>query len=351
MTNANTQHAKKIYVIYTGGTIGMVATANGYIPQSGYLLNKIKHIQEFYHNAVPEFVIDEHHPLIDSANVQPQDWINLAKKITHHYHQYDGFVILHGTDTLAYTASALSFILDGLNKPVICTGAQIPISAIRSDAADNILHSLILAADQRIKEVCIYFNKQLLRGNRTVKVNSFAMNAFQSPNYPLLGEIGIDIILDEEKLLTTNLAYDSPVVIESTHQPKIAMINVFPGMDINILEKIMQPPLQAAILKTYGQGNAMDSPRLLKVLTAAVNRGVIIINCSQCLQGYVKMNAYKTGSHLLEAGVLSGFDMTDEATLTKLFYLLSTGLSTVDIKENMRCNLRGEVTIVPGGKT
>ena len=344
------RQSKKIYIIYTGGTIGMVAAANGYTPQAGYLLNKIKHIKEFYHDAVPEFVIDEHHNLIDSANVQPQNWINLAQQITHHYDQYDGFVILHGTDTLAYTASALSFMLENLQKPVICTGAQIPISEVRSDAVDNILHSLILAADHRIQEVCIYFNRQLLRGNRTVKVNSLAMNAFQSPNYPLLGEIGIDIVIDEGKLLKTNFTHNAPTIIEFSDQPKIAIINIFPGMDINILEKVMQPPLQGVILKTYGQGNAMDSPLLLKALAAATSRGVIIVNCSQCLQGNVKMNAYKTGSHLLESGVVSGFDITDEAALAKLFYLFNAGLSTADVKENMLRNLRGELTITPGTK-
>ncbi len=337
---------KRIYVIYTGGTIGMVKTKQGYAPKQGYLLDKIKTIKDFYHNDVPDFAIHEYPQLIDSANIKPEDWITIALDIVTHYDQYDGFVILHGTDTLAYTASSLSFMLKNLKKPVICTGSQIPISELRSDASDNILHSLILAADERICEVCVYFNKQLLRGNRSVKVNASGMDAFSSPNYPALGQVGVDIELNEAYLRQAISGEPTEIEFKTVVVPKIAILSLFPGMDANILNKVLQPPLQGLILKTYGAGNIMNSPEVIHELIEASKRGVIIINCTQCLKGSVKMGAYEAGIGLVNAGVISGLDMTDEAALTKLFYLLSIpGLTQEEIKEALYKDLRGEMTV------
>ena len=337
--------SKRIYVLYTGGTIGMVNTDHGFAPQKEYLVSKIKTIADFYHDDMPEFMVHEYDELIDSANIKPENWLIIAQDILTHYDQYDGFVVLHGTDTLCYSASALSFLLKNLSKPVICTGSQIPISELRSDAADNILHSLIFAANKEIKEVCVYFNKQLMRGNRTVKVNASALDAFKSPNYPLLGEIGIDIITYKERLFHFEKEAGA-LQTNALSVPKIAMLTIFPGIDADILRKVLQAPLQGLVLKTYGAGNMMNVPEINDVLSQACQRGVIIINCTQCLKGNVKMGAYEAASGLVKAGAVSAHDMTDEAALTKLFYLLSIPeISIEEVKAAFKQNLRGEVTL------
>ncbi|GAB4222526.1 MAG: asparaginase [Francisella sp.] len=336
---------KKILVLYTGGTIGMVTTEQGYDVKPGYLSETIAGIRDFYHYDMPKFEIKEYSPLIDSSNIDPKRWLSLSLDIINNYHKYDGFVILHGTDTLAYTSSVLSFMLGELDKPVIITGSQIPISKIRSDAISNILNSLIFACSSDIKEVCVYFNQKLMRGNRTTKISATDFDAFASPNYPILAKVGIDIVVAKERLWQRKNQFIPPQ-LEPFNIPKIVILNIFPGMDNNILEAVLDQPLQGLILKTYGTGNMINDPNIHKTLKKANDKGVVIVNCTQCLYGGVKMDAYKTSRGLIDAGVISGYDMTDEAALGKLFYLLSqSDITQEDIKKYFQCSLQGEVTI------
>jgi L-asparaginase len=332
---------KKICVLYTGGTIGMVPSEKGYKPKEKWLTEQIQRIHLFQNKEVPDFDIIEYEHLIDSSNSHPHHWVKISQDIIKYYNDYDGFVILHGTDTLAYTASALSFMLEGLSKPIICTGSQIPLSQIRTDAIDNILDSLIIAATYQIPEVCIYFNKNLLRGNRTQKVDSMSMQAFQSPNYPPLGKVGININIHKRLILekpTKNIS------IHLIKRPKIAEINIFPGIDYTIVRHILNSPLEGIILKTYGAGNIPNDRNLLHTLKDANEKGIIIVNCTQCQKGTVNMSTYETGNILLTSGIISGKDLTDEAALTKLYVLCSKGYSNTRIKELMQKNVRGELT-------
>lgn len=335
---------KKILVIYTGGTIGMVSTDHGYDVKTGYLSETIAATRDFYHYNMPEFEVIEYDDLIDSSNIKPERWLSLSKDVIRNYDDYDGFVILHGTDTLTYTSSVLSFMLGNIQKPVIVTGSQIPLSKVRSDGISNIMNSLILACSGDIKEVCVYFNQKLRRGNRTTKISATDFDAFISPNYPSLAYVGIDIDLKKKRLLkrngTTKLGR-----FENFKIPKIAILSIFPGMDSDVLDTILKPPLQGLILKTYGAGNIPNDESILRSLANANDRGVVIVNCTQCLYGSVKMGAYKAASGLAKTGVISGFDMTDEAALGKLFYLLSqTDLSQDDVKRAFAVSLQGEVT-------
>jgi len=331
---------KRIYIAYTGGTIGMKPSTEGYIPVAGYLSETIANMPEFYHEDMPEFEIHEYDPLIDSANVSPDIWQLLASDIQQRYHDFDGFIILHGTDTMSYTASALSFVFENLSKPVIITGSQIPLSQLRTDARINLLNSLYIAAHHPINEVCLFFNNQLFRGNRSTKQYADGFDAFASPNYPVLLEAGIaikDIAGHKQKSVNTRLQ-----VSEITKQ-SIAILHLFPGLDWQVLDNLLKSPLQALVLLTYGVGNAQQDVQLLATLKEAKDRGILIVNCSQCLKGRVNMDGYATGHALREVGVISGLDMTTETVIAKLYYLLSQGLSNKVIRELLETDLRGEL--------
>lgn len=336
---------KNILVIYTGGTIGMVSTYQGYDMETGYLSKAIAGNRDLYYYNMPSFEVKEYDDLIDSSNIEPKRWVAIALDVIKNYDNYDGFVILHGTDTLAYTASVLSFMLGDIQKPVIVTGSQIPLSKVRSDGISNIMNSLIFACSDDINEVCVYFNQKLRRGNRTTKASATDFDAFISPNYPSLAYVGIDLDLKKKRLWKRKIKTDI-VDLENFKVPKIAILNIFPGMDGEILDTILRPPLQGLILKTYGAGNIPNDENILKSLAEANKRGVVIVNCTQCMYGTVKMGAYKSASGLVDTGVISGFDMTDEAALGKLFYLLSQPkLSQDDVKNAFARSLQGEVTI------
>ncbi len=332
---------KTIYVAYTGGTIGMQQSDNGYAPVKGFLTETVKAMPEFYHDEMPSFFINEYSPLIDSSNMQPSDWQRIAEDIEENYDSYDGFVILHGTDTMAFTASALSFMLKNIDKPVIVTGSQIPLSQLRSDGQANLLNSLYIAASHPIPEVTLFFNNSLFRGNRTTKAHSDGFNAFASPNYPTLLEAGIKI---SQKIQIATPASSKKLEVVSIRPQPIGVVMLYPGISIELFKNILQQPVKALILRTFGVGNAPESPELLNVLKQANKDGIVLVNLTQCIQGRVNMSGYATGNALAKAGVISGADLTVEAALAKLHILLSENLSCEEIKSAMQTNLNGELT-------
>lgn len=290
---------------------------------------------------MPEYKIKEYDPLLDSSNMNLTEWNRIGTDIANEYEKYDAFVIFHGTDTMAYTASALSFMLENLAKPVIVTGSQIPLSEARNDAIDNIITSLWLCTQDTIREVCIYFNQRLLRGNRTQKISAQCFNAFDSPNYPHLAEIGITIELHKKLMLPFP---KKKFRLQLLSEQFIANFRLFPGFSIDVLEYVLKQPLKALILETYGAGNAQNNNEyFLNLLKEACDLGVVIVNCSQCQQGYVEMNRYATGYALKQAGLVSGHDMTPEAVHCKLLYLFSKGFDLQKIKSFVEINLSGEL--------
>lgn len=332
---------KTIYVAYTGGTIGMQRSAQGYIPVSGHLQAQLEMMPEFHRQEMPIFSIHEYQPLMDSSDMTPQDWQVIANDVRDNYDQYDGFVILHGTDTMAFTASALSFMLENLGKPVIVTGSQIPLAELRSDGQQNLLNSLYVAANYPINEVGLFFNNTLYRGNRTTKAHADGFNAFASPNMTPLLEAGIHI-----KRNNTAAAphQEGPLIVHPITPQPIGVVTLYPGISPSVVSNFLQQPVEAILLRSYGVGNAPQSPDFIRVLAEANARGIIVVNLTQCISGKVNMGGYATGNALEQAGVISGGDLTVEAALTKLHFLLSQQLPADEIRRLMQVNLRGELS-------
>jgi len=337
-----------ILIIYTGGTIGMVQK-----PEDGSLVpvnfdqlsDEIPQLLKFGYE-ISSISFD---PALDSSNITPDIWAKLGKIIQENYSRFDGFVVLHGTDTMSYTASALSFMFKNLGKPVVFTGSQLPIGTLRTDGKENLLTAIEIAAANKngiptVPEVCIYFNSLLFRGNRTSKIDSQQFRAFDSKNYPPLAKAGVDISYFDERILQP--ADPLNFVVNDKLDTHVVILKIFPGINRSILKAITGiEGLKGIILESFGSGNVPNLPWFTKCIRKAIEKGIIVLNVSQCAGGRVEMGQYETSINLLNAGVISGYDMTTEAAVTKLMYLLGQGFSYEVVKENLNFDLRGEITI------
>lgn len=337
-----------VLIIYTGGTIGMVKDpVKGTLTPFDFntILESIPELGKF------GFKIDsvQFEPPVDSSDIHPGFWIRIADIIEENYETYDGFIVLHGTDTMAYSASALSFMLENLAKPIIFTGAQLPIGTLRTDGKENLITSIEIAAAREhdrpvVPEVCIYFESRLYRGNRTTKVNAEHFNAFQSANYPYLAKAGVNLVFNKEFILYPEKT--EPLVVHRKFSDKITIVKLFPGINRKYMDAILEMDgLRAVILETYGSGNAPSEDWFIKRIRKAVERGIIVLDVTQCSRGSVELGRYDTSRVLKEVGVISGYDITTEAATTKLMIILEQDLSDAEIKMLLNKSLKGEITI------
>lgn len=335
---------KKICILYTGGTIGMVPTEDGYAPKKGYFQSLLDDISQLKHEEMPEWDLVEFDPLLDSSDISVDEWNSIGRAIAERYDKYDGFVILHGTDTMAYTASALSFMLEGLGKPVIMTGSQIPMCEVRSDGRDNIINSLMIASQGVANEVSIYFAGKLIRGNRATKTSADDLIAFTSPSYPPLASVGIDIKYSKRGLQLP----EQPAVfsLREFKRVPIAVLKLFPGMRFDIFEPIISRNIKGVILEAFGSGNIpSQNSELIDSIRRTTENGALIAVCSQCYQGTARIGTYAASSKLRDFGAVSCLDMTTEAAVAKLYYLFSQDMEPNTLKRAMETNLRGEISI------
>ncbi len=344
MINKNT----RVLLIYTGGTIGMTENLETGALEPFNFTHLELNVPEIKRlNFKVEVQLFD--PPLDSSEISPQKWVEMVKLVEENYAKYDGFVILHGTDTMSYTASALSFMFDNLTKPVILTGSQLPVGKLRTDGKENLITALEIAAEKYrdgrpvVPEVCVYMQNLLMRGNRTVKVNAEDFSAFNSPNYPYLAEAGVDIRYNDKFILTPD--YSKPTSFHYELDSNVAVLTLFPGIGENLVKAVLSTEgLRAVVLKTYGSGNALRDKWFADALIRAIENGIAVVNVTQCLAGRVEMHRYETGRHLQEAGVISGYDITPEAALAKLMILLGNNLSLAEIAAVFEESLIGELT-------
>ena len=329
---------KRILLIYTGGTIGMVKDKLKKTLVPFDFDELLKAIPDLKSEDVVLDNISIANP-IDSSNMNTTVWTEIAILIKRNYKNYDGFIILHGTDTMAYTASALSFMLEGLNKAVILTGSQIPIGARRSDAKENLITAVEIATSGKVSEVCVCFENQLYKGCRTVKVNTEHFEAFESPNYPILAEAGVNIKYKS----SLSKPQDTKLIVHQSMSNDVAILKLFPGITITTIKAIINSA-KGIVIESFGAGNAPNTTELSTLLSTANEKGKIIVNITQCLQGSAVDGQYETSEPFAKSGVISGEDLTTEAAITKLMFLLGKGLSVEEIKTELQKNIRGEIT-------
>lgn len=356
----------KILIIYTGGTIGMQENHETHALEAfdwNHLESSVPEIHQF---AFEIDAITLGNP-IDSSDMEPSDWVRMARAIEAHYDAYDGFVLLHGTDTMAFTASALSFMLENLEKPVIITGSQLPIGQLRTDGKENLLTSIEIAAartrrgEPMVPEVCIFFENELMRGNRTTKINAEGFNAFRSYNFPPLARAGIHIDYARDLILYPEVQANNVrhslyhcmygqkhhgLYVHDQLDPSIVILTLFPGITEEVVDAMFSAPgLRGVVLKTFGSGNAPQKPWFVKRLHQLRERGIVVVNITQCNYGTVDMGRYETSLQLLEAGVINGYDATLECVVTKLMFLLGGGYTREQILHLMSTSIVGEITL------
>lgn len=336
----------KILLVYTGGTIGMAKDYGDQSLKPFNFDNLLKRIPELSLLDC-SFDYSSFETPIDSSDMKPEYWVEIAHTIRDNYEAYDGFVVLHGTDTMAYTASALSFMIDNLEKPVIFTGSQLPIGDLRTDAKENLITSIQLASLRKddqplIKEVCIYFEYKLLRANRATKINAENFDAFESPNYPVIGVSGVHLEVKED--LTLKLPITGPLTINEKYSTDVGVLKIFPGMNRSFIESVINAPsIKAFIIEAFGTGNIFTDQWFIDLLKEKVAQGIHLIINTQCAGGMVEIGRYATSDALLEMRAISSYDLTMEAAITKAIYLLGQDLTHEEFRTAYEANLKGEL--------